>query len=341
MSLLLLLRLQTTAFFEKFGWAGIGMLLVAHFVLSYLLLALAGEAHLLDTLEFVYFYLTTATTVGYGDLSPTTTIGKLITAAWIMLGGIALLTTVIGKASTSVGELWRRKMKGQGDYANLTGHTVLIGWDGESSERIVDLLYQDEASSGDGLVVCDSLATENPLPGKCSFVKGDSLDSPSLLQRAGIKGAQRILVHTQSDSLTLAIVLTLKQIGTRGHVVAHFNSSERASLAKSYAPELECTSNMAIEMLVRSSQDPGSSIVINELLCVGRGATQYRHALDRNLNTNCGDLYIRLRQEFSATLIGYRAPGACDFEINPANETTVQGGEIFYIASARLEGNAL
>ncbi len=341
MSLLLLIRLQTTAFFEKFGWAGIGMLLAAHFVLSYLLLALAGETHLLDSREFVYFYLTTATTVGYGDLSPKTTGGKLVTAVWIMLGGIALLTTVIGKASTSVGELWRRKMKGLGDYANLTGHTVLIGWDGETSERIVDLLYQDEASSGDGLVVCDSLATENPLPGKCSFVKGDSLDSPSLLQRAGVKGAQRILVHTQSDSLTLAIVLTLKQIGTRGHVVAHFNSSERASLAKSYAPELECTSNMAIEMLVRSSQDPGSSIVINELLCVGKGATQYRHALDQRLITNCGDLYIRLRQEFSATLIGYRAQGAREFEINPANDTAVQGGEIFYIASARLEGNAL
>lgn len=341
MSLLLLLRLQTTAFFERFGWAGIGMLLAAHFALSWLMLLMAGEEHLLSGLEFIYFYLTTATTVGYGDLSPKTAAGKIITSVWIMLGGIALLTTVIGKASTSVGELWRRKMKGLGDYSNLTGHTVLIGWDGESSERIVDLLYQDVASSGDGLVICDSLLGENPLPGQCSFVKGDSLDSALLLTRAGVKGAERILVHTRSDSLTLAIVLTLKQLEPQGHVVAHFNNSERAALAKSYAPELECTSNMAIEMLVRSSQDPGSSIVISELLCVGEGATQYRHTLRHDLDTTCAELYIRLRQEFSATLIGYRAPGVRDFEINPANATAVRGGEIFYIASARLEGNAL
>jgi voltage-gated potassium channel len=341
MSLLLILRLQTTAFFERFGWAGIGMLLAVHFALSYILLAFAGEEHLLRPLEFVYFYLTTATTVGYGDLSPKTDFGKVVTAIWIMLGGIALLTTIIGKASTSVGELWRRKVKGLGDYSRLVGHTVLIGWDGESSERIVDLLYQDVASSGDGLVICDALISENPLPGKASFVRGDSLDSPALLTRAGVVGAQRVLVHTQSDSLTLAIVLTLKQLGPRGHVVAHFNNSERASLAKSYAPELECTSNMAIEMLVRSSQDPGSSIVINELLCVGRGATQYRHALRDDLTTTCGELYIRLRKEFSATLIGYRAPGATDFDINPGNDIAVQGGEIFYIASTRLEGKAL
>jgi len=341
MSLLLLFRLQAAAFFERFGWAGIGVLLLVHVALSWLMLTAAGEGHLLDGMEFIYFYLTTATTVGYGDLSPKTPAGKIITSMWIMLGGIAVLTTVIGKASSSVGELWRRKMKGLGDYSNLTGHTVLIGWSGGSSERIVDLLHQDTASSRDGLVICDSLLSENPLPGRCSFVRGDSLDSPSLLLRAGAQGAQRILVHTQSDSLTLAIVLTLKQLEPRGHVVAHFDSSERASLAKSYAPGLECTSTMAIEMLVRSSQDPGSSTVINELLSIGKGATQFRHALRADSQTTCGELYIRMRQEFSATLIGYRAPGAADFDINPANATVVQGGEIFYIASVRLQGNVL
>jgi voltage-gated potassium channel len=341
MSLMLLIRFHTASFFQRFGWAGIGMLLAVHFAISYLLLAVAREEHLLGATTFIYFYLTTATTVGYGDLSPQTPFGKLATALWIMLGGIAVLTTTIGKASTSVSELWRRNMKGLGHYSALAGHTVLIGWDGETSERIVELLYEDEASRGNGLVICDALISENPLPGQASFVKGDSLDSPALLRRAGVTGASRILVHTQSDSLTLAIVLTLKQLAPKGHVVAHFNHSERASLAKSYAAEFECTSNMSIEMLVRSSQDPGSSVVINELLCVGRGATQYRHALHHDLNTTCGELYIRLRREFSATLIGYRAAGAAEFEINPANATVVQGGEIFYIASQRLEGKAL
>lgn len=341
MSLLLLLRMHTSAFFEKFGWAGIAMLLSGHAAITWLLLTAAGEAHLLSGPEFIYFYLTTATTVGYGDLSPTTAAGKLISAVWLMLGGIALLTTVIGKASASVSHLWRRKMKGAGNYSTLTGHTVLIGWDNQTSERIVELLFEDAASSGDGLVICDSLLLENPLPGQCSFVRGDSLDSAALLLRAGVRGAERILVHTQSDSLTLAIVLVLKQLDPQGHVVAHFNNSERALLAKRYAPELECTSNMAIEMLVRSSQDPGSSIVINELLCVGKGATQFRHTLQQSLHTSCEDLYIRLRQEFSATLIGYRAPGGTDFEINPANTTLVRGGEIFYIASTRLQGNAI
>ncbi|RRV05536.1 potassium channel protein [Pseudomonas sp. v388] len=341
MTLFLLLRRHVSVFFDRFGWAGIGMLLAGHYLISWILLALAAEEHLLQGADFTYFYLTTATTVGYGDLSPKSAFGKIITATWIMLGGIALLTTVIGKASTSVGDIWRRNMKGQGDCSALTGHTVLVGWDGEASERIVELLNQDCATRRDGLVICDCIAVENPMPGQASFIRGESLDSPSVLLRAGVIGAERILVHTQSDSLTLAIVLTLKSLGPKGHVVAHFNNSERAALARTYAPELECTSNMAIEMLVRSSQDPGSSSVITELLCIGEGATQFRHVLPVGFKSSCGELYVRLRQEFNATLIGYRASPQGQFTINPANDVTVAGGEIFYIASARLQGDAL
>jgi voltage-gated potassium channel len=57
--------------------------------------------------------------------------------------------------------------------------------------------------------------------------------------------------------------------------------------------------------------------------------------------TTCGDLYIRLRQAFDVTLIGDGAPGAADFNKTPSNATAVEGGEIFYIASARLQGNEI
>jgi voltage-gated potassium channel len=254
-----------------------------------------------------------------------------------MLGGIALLTAAIGKTTSSVIDAWRKGMKGKGDFTGKVGHTVLIGWEGASSERVIELLLTDETSNDNLIVICDCTLEENPMPGKADFIKGESLSSAALLLRAGVPGAERVLVRTPSDDLTLATVLAVNQLNPVGHVVAHFNESEIAALASAYAPSLECTSSMAIEMLVRASQDPGSSVVINELLCVGEGATQYLMKLPDTYEATFGDMYAQMKQRHNATLIGYRAKGAQQPSINPPCATRVQGGELFYIASTRLK----
>ncbi len=338
MSIIIQLRRQLAAVTSRFGWAALLFALAVHAGVSYLGLRLFAEAPLTELKTFVYFYLTTALTVGYGDFSPQTAGGRIFVSTWLMVGGIALLTAVIGKTTNSIIAVWRKGMKGKGTFATCTGHTVVIGWEGEISERVVELLHEDETSNDHLIVICDTVLEENPMPGKTEFIHGESLSSLALLQRAGVKGAERTLVRTGSDDLTLAVVLTINQLNPVGHVVAHFSSSETARLARSYAPKLECTSSMAIEMLVRSSQDPGSSVIINELLSVGQGATQYRLLLPESYESTVGALYKQLKDRHNATLIGYRAKDQTQPTINPSNDTPVRGGELFYIANTRLAG---
>jgi voltage-gated potassium channel len=333
----LLLRHQLKRLFTKVGWASLAALIFVHMSVSFLGLAAFGEEKLTAPVAFIYYYITTTTTVGYGDLSPATDAGRLFVVSWVMLGGIALLTAVIGKSTNTVIEVWRREMKGKGTYASCVGHTVVVGWEGPVTERVVELLHEDETSNDHLIVLCDASLEENPLPDLVEFIKGESLSSAALLERAGVRNAERVLVRTGSDDLTLATVLTINSLNPAGHVVAHFSSSETAQLARTYAPRLECTSSMAIELLVRSSQDPGSSVVINELLSVGQGATQYRMVLPENKEGTFGELYTELKARSNATLIGYRPKGSAKTMINPPIETLVSGGELFYIASARLK----
>lgn len=245
-------------------------------------------------------------TVGYGDLAPQSPAGRVFVAVWLMVGGIALLTTLIGKATSTIVELWRHKMKGKGSFEKHTDHTVLIGWEGASSEEIVNLLKQDETSNDNLIVICASSIDENPMPGEASFIRGETLTSPVVLARAGVATAERVLIRTGCDDQTLAAVLAVHQLSPRGHVVAHFSDTHKAALARSYAPGLECTSSMSVEMLVRSSQDPGSSAVINELLTVGEGATQYRGVLQADYEGSFGDLFnaLRLSTTQLSSLIG-------------------------------------
>jgi voltage-gated potassium channel len=57
-----------------------------------------------------YFSVTTLTTVGLGDLSPTTTVGKLFTVIYIFAG----LSLVLGFIEIVAKETLRSRMRGQG-----------------------------------------------------------------------------------------------------------------------------------------------------------------------------------------------------------------------------------
>ena len=58
-------------------------LICAYMVISWILFFLAGETGLTgNPLTFIYFAATTASTVGYGDLSPSTEAGRMVAAFW-------------------------------------------------------------------------------------------------------------------------------------------------------------------------------------------------------------------------------------------------------------------
>ena len=82
MSIILQLRRQLAAATSKFGWAALLLALLVHAGVSYLGLRLFAEAPLTELKTFVYFYLTTALTVGYGDLSPQTAGGRIFVSTW-------------------------------------------------------------------------------------------------------------------------------------------------------------------------------------------------------------------------------------------------------------------
>jgi voltage-gated potassium channel len=64
----------------------------------------------LSWMDAYYLSVVTLTTVGYGDLAPHTTVGKLFTTFYLF-GGIGILTTFITYSMRRAA--WRRQMKGE------------------------------------------------------------------------------------------------------------------------------------------------------------------------------------------------------------------------------------
>ncbi|WP_434984192.1 potassium channel family protein [Vreelandella zhaodongensis] len=109
------------------SWTFLLLLALAHMATSWLLMCLTGEEVTGSLALWLYFYVVTASTVGYGDFSPTSTAGQLVAALYLIPGGISLFAALIGKATVTVSHFWRQQMQGKGDYSDLTGHTVVLG----------------------------------------------------------------------------------------------------------------------------------------------------------------------------------------------------------------------
>ena len=126
------------------SWTVLGVCFLAHALLSYALFLTAGEVKLTDSaITFAYFYMTTATTVGYGDLSPGSEAGRLANVLVVLPGSIALFTVFLGKAVSSISGFWRRRLQGHGDFSERSGHTLVVGWQGMRSRRLIEGLLRD------------------------------------------------------------------------------------------------------------------------------------------------------------------------------------------------------
>ena len=315
-----------------------------HFLLSWGLMWCAGESALLSPDQWIYFYITTSTTVGYGDLSPQTPLGRILAALFLLPGGAVVLAGILGKLSTYFISVWRKKMQGKGDYSGLDNHIVIFGWHRRHTKRMIELIYGDVKREDRKVLLCTTEEMENPFPEKVLFVRGESLNDQALLKRTGVHQAARVVVFRKTDDQTLATCLTLAALKTHAHMVAWFENDEMINLLKSHCPGIECHSNISMELLVRSAQDPGSSRIQKQLLSTLVGPTQFSLCIPDDFpGTTFGRLldFFKLNHEAIVLGVADSAIGD-DLRLNPASTEAVKASQVvYYMADERINDSEI
>ena len=319
-------------------WPILGLGLLVHVATSWLALLLCGEGEIASSGVFPYYYLTTATTVGYGDFSPASTAARYIAGFWIMPGAVLLFTAVVGKLIQAVTDRWTRAMKGREDYSDLKDHVVVFGWHGDRSRRLVDLLLAEDAAAENGVVMVSDELSENPMPDKINFVRVAALSSTEASRRSGVSNAEVALILGSDDDETLAAALAVGALPKAPRIVAYFQTNGPAQLLQSYCPTAEAQESLSIELMARSAYDPGAARLQRIMLSSLDGPTQYSFTVPAGADkTDCSSALVALKQKCDATLIGVQHKDAADMTMNPPADCSIGAGDrVFYIADHRL-----
>ena len=326
-------------------WLTLIILLLFHGAFTYFLLLITGEQSLVSEDNFLYYYIVTTSTVGYGDFSPATTPGKLVVAIFQIPLGLALFGAVLGKIGQSVTTILRRHMTGEKDFSTFDDHILIFGWHPNRTPKIIDHILGDKNRCDRSILLCVKEDINHPFSdnSEVEFAKLDSFTNGDELKRVSINQAARIIVDADDDNETLTVTLRIsKLVNENCHISTHFEDEVKAQMLREHCNNVESSVSHSVEMLVRSIQDPGSSRVQEELLSTLKGDTQFSVQIPDNLNAiEFIKLFEQFKQKYNATVIGIADNRMGDGMIlNPPSHSSIKAGQIIhYIATHRLHSH--
>jgi voltage-gated potassium channel len=208
----------------------------------------------------------------------------------IIVGMIASVTVIviITAKITSVFVEFVRRGGIMAKKVNLSGHTIICGWNFQG-ERVIKELFSADVRQQRGVVVLNDSETRPIKDERVEFIKGDPSQDEDL-KRAGIMKADSAIVLTdltkganEADAEALMVVLAVESLNPEVHTCVQIvNSTNRMHLERAHADEIICLDQVGGSLAVASALNHGVSRIVSELLNFNLGSEFYRY--DRRIS---------------------------------------------------------
>ena len=298
----------------------------------------------------LWWSLVTITTVGFGDITPISTLGRVIGGA-MMVGGLFTLAMFAGVVGHSLLHAVLSIREEQFRMSGYVNHIVVCGYE-LGSGMLLDVLRKEINLDEQRVVLFGPYERPPNLAPEFMWVQGDPTKE-SELDKARISHAANVIITgprrvkpQEADATTLLTAFTIRSYLSKSadakkrkkpvHVVAEVLDSENVQHARAAgADEVVETRRVGYSLLAHTVSYPGVADATSRVVFPGH-QNLYVGRVPDDISTPApfDDLSQQVRDATGCLVIGIRDPVTGEEQVNPPQEkVVVTGMEVLYFAT--------
>jgi len=291
--------------------------------------------------------LTTVTTVGYGDISAATPLGRITTVVFLYMLGISLLAQVAGEFVEYRIERRNRMITGQWRWRGMKDHLLIINVPIEDTSRYLSRFIAQIRSTPEIKDMPVQLLTplfDGGLPNTLREIgavhRCAQPDSIAELELCNVQSARFILLlasdsnNQASDAMTLNLLILLKELGVKIPILAEaVEDANRERFIRYGATSVLRPVRAYPEIMVRAMVAPGAEVIMEDLFSYGG---VYPKRINVRIEGRWGEIANKVIQHDFGVPIGYVS---CSnrVESSPATDHDVDAIALILIVSPEHE----
>jgi voltage-gated potassium channel len=276
-------------------------------------------------LDALYMTVITVTTVGYAEVRPLSTGGRIF-SIFLIVGGVGgalyALTGIVGSiVEGQIGTtLGRRRMKDR--IAKLTGHFILCGY-GRVGQEIASTFKEEGAPFV--IVDNDPESIAQVEQAEYLYVLGDAT-SDGVLREAGIERARGLVTAVDSDAENTYITLSARQLNPGLFIAARGSEEAEAKLKRTGADRVVSPYSIGGRRMAMLALRPAVVDFI-DTVTYGRGRELQLENVDIGRNSPLIGLTLKAaHSEIGVSVLAMRKKSG-KLLANPTDEEPIEDGD--------------